>query len=84
MEYRRVTTREFLRDINSMTEPVDVYTRSKLKGRWIPAESLPASQSISRPSRADVGTPASGGFGVPRPAPKPAMGKAKPRRAPRQ
>lgn len=36
MPIKRVTTREFLRDINSMTEPVEVYTRSTLKGTWLP------------------------------------------------
>jgi len=33
---KRVSTREFLRNINSMTEPVEVYSRSQLKGTWLP------------------------------------------------
>lgn len=37
MALKRVSTREFLRNINSMTEPVEVYTRSTLKGTWYPS-----------------------------------------------
>lgn len=37
MPLKRVTTREFLRNINSMTEPVEVYSRATLKGTWHPA-----------------------------------------------
>lgn len=36
MAMKRVTTREFLRNINSMTDPVDVYSRAELKGTWLP------------------------------------------------
>lgn len=37
MPMKRVTTREFLRNINTMTEPVEVFTRSTLKGTWYPS-----------------------------------------------
>lgn len=33
---KRVSTREFLRNINAMTEPVEVYSRQTLKGTWLP------------------------------------------------
>jgi hypothetical protein len=38
MALKRVSTREFLRNINDMTEPVAVYTRSTLKGTWYPGD----------------------------------------------
>jgi hypothetical protein len=36
-EVKRVSTREFLRNINLMTDPVEVYTRAEHKGTWLPA-----------------------------------------------
>lgn len=37
-DLKRVQTREFLRNINAMTEPCEVYTRSELKGTWYPGQ----------------------------------------------
>lgn len=48
-DMKRVTTREFLRNINSMTEPVEVYTRATLKGTWLPNttwSNIPSSGSV--------------------------------------
>lgn len=82
---KRVTTREFLRNINDMTEPVEVYTRNDLKGTWYPADTstwanleptfIPVSEPIGG-LRADSGASKElGTFGAARPAPKPSASK---------
>jgi hypothetical protein len=36
-EIKRVSAREFLRNINAIHEPVEVYKRDALKGTWYPS-----------------------------------------------
>jgi len=45
---KRVTTREFLRNINAMTEPVEVYSRQALKGTWLPNTTWTTDMSVAR------------------------------------
>jgi len=45
---KRVSTREFLRNINKMREPVQVYSRATLKGTWLPGDmTWPTEQHLS-------------------------------------